>query len=652
MSDENISKRKLEVPNKIDMEIAIDNDTSVGEGLLDESIYLNNGDKVHCYSLDIPCNNVKTVPGLTNITKKGETSEQGSVSWRNKTSCVDSREEKQKSIDNFIKVEKNVGRQSCTKTDQNEEMIKNILKQVSQQLNQMHQDTLTESSNSQTLKTLPQVNSPCSEKSHCVLTSHTHLSKPGSASNLFDLAKKFNLKENRGRRSSCISTVPSCSPSVIDGSSQCAKSIKRTLMLEPTDLDKPSISKLLNSLKTTVDNPELHRLHSDAQSFMCSVESVLPHIPVHEARRRCYMVGRVGSHGSLLGLSELLRYFPDQKISVFVGTWNMNSQLPPKNLDDFLLPLGVNHLPDIYAVGVQEGVQDRREWEITLQTTLGPSHVLFHSVGLGVLYLAVFLRRDLIWFCSDPEDAAYSTRPGSVVKTKGAVAISFMFFGTSLLFINSHLTAHEKKLKERLSDYEKICVMLDLPKNLQLKPQCQSKDVTARFDNVFWCGDLNFRLTQKRDVIIKLLENRKIQNVLSCEMMLKHDQLQKAMKEGVAFRDFHEATITFVPSYKYNTGSSLFDSKKLRVPSYTDRVLFRHKKKGTVNCLLYDIAENINASDHKPVYALFEVCVKPGRDNIPLAAGLFNRDVYLEASRRRSAALESQDQKSYVCSVM
>ena len=35
-----------------------------------------------------------------------------------------------------------------------------------------------------------------------------------------------------------------------------------------------------------------------------------------------------------------------------------------------------------------------------MQETLGPSHVLFHTAIYGVLYLNVFLRRDLIWFCS------------------------------------------------------------------------------------------------------------------------------------------------------------------------------------------------------------------------------------------------------------
>ena len=42
----------------------------------------------------------------------------------------------------------------------------------------------------------------------------------------------------------------------------------------------------------------------------------------------------------------------------------------------------------------------RHAWEVKLQETLGTNHVLAHSVTHGVLHMAVFIRRDLIWFCT------------------------------------------------------------------------------------------------------------------------------------------------------------------------------------------------------------------------------------------------------------
>lgn len=42
----------------------------------------------------------------------------------------------------------------------------------------------------------------------------------------------------------------------------------------------------------------------------------------------------------------------------------------------------------------------RREWEARLQETLGPHYVMLYSAAHGALYMAVLIRRDLIWFCS------------------------------------------------------------------------------------------------------------------------------------------------------------------------------------------------------------------------------------------------------------
>ncbi|RWS03685.1 72 kDa inositol polyphosphate 5-phosphatase-like protein [Leptotrombidium deliense] len=68
-----------------------------------------------------------------------------------------------------------------------------------------------------------------------------------------------------------------------------------------------------------------------------------------------------------------------------------------------------------------------------------------------------------------------------MVKSKGAIGISFQLFGTTILFLNSHFPAHESCFKERIEEYEKITNSLDLPNNLlPLKPKYLSNDVTGR----------------------------------------------------------------------------------------------------------------------------------------------------------------------------
>ena len=91
---------------------------------------------------------------------------------------------------------------------------------------------------------------------------------------------------------------------------------------------------------------------------------------------------------------------------------------------------------------------------------------LEYHVGLtrysSLLHLSIFIRRDLIWYCSVPEDDSFSTRPGAQFKTKGAVAVGFILFGSSFLFVNSHLTAHQENVKDRVKALKKISAMLNL----------------------------------------------------------------------------------------------------------------------------------------------------------------------------------------------
>ncbi|XP_053683731.1 inositol polyphosphate 5-phosphatase E [Sabethes cyaneus] len=396
---------------------------------------------------------------------------------------------------------------------------------------------------------------------------------------------------------------------------------------------------------------------------------VLHLIPADQARQRNFLQGRLGTT-SLLGASELDKVLPAREITIFVGTWNMNGQSPPKQMNDFVLPTAVEHVPDIIVFGTQESCSERFEWEVTLQETLGPTHILLHSTSLGTLHLAVFIRRDLIWFCSEPEDACMSVRPGTAFRTKGAIAISFCLFGTSFLFVTSHLTAHQQKVKERVSDVKKIIHALDLPRNLTVK--YRNKDVTQNFDSVYWCGDLNFRLSEPREKLMRWIETTQFPLPAHLPHGFMHtDQLTSVLADGAAFKGFREAKITFPPTYKYDPGTQRFDtSSKQRAPAYTDRILYKfkplpvttvHRRISSVTggkithpplpvkCIAYDSVQNITTSDHKPVWALFRNLIRPGVDTIPLAAGQFNRDVYIEGMKRRLDRVGSSS--SAVCSI-
>ncbi|KAA0716354.1 72 kDa inositol polyphosphate 5-phosphatase [Triplophysa tibetana] len=346
---------------------------------------------------------------------------------------------------------------------------------------------------------------------------------------------------------------------------------------------------------------------SDSASVhsMKSNYSVLNPIRPRDVRNRSFLEGSVLGNGALLGAEELDRYFPERRLGIYIATWNMQGEKElPYNMDDLLLPTDTDFAQDMYVIGVQEGCPDRREWEIRLQETLGPYYVMLYAAAHGVLYLTVFIRRDLIWFCSEVEHATVTTRIISQIKTKGAVGICFTFFGTSFLFITSHFTSGDSKVYERILDYNKIIEALALPRNLP---------------------DTNpYRST-------------------SCSI----------------FKGFQESRIHFSPTYKFDIGCDVYDTTtKQRTPSYTDRILYRNRQAEDIKVVKYTSCSAIKTSDHRPVVGMFQVKLRPGRDNIPLGAGQFDRGLYLEGIKRRitrelkkrEAAMKNQN-NSTVCTI-
>ncbi|XP_069775926.1 phosphatidylinositol polyphosphate 5-phosphatase type IV isoform X2 [Narcine bancroftii] len=390
---------------------------------------------------------------------------------------------------------------------------------------------------------------------------------------------------------------------------------------------------------------------------MTSSSRILLPVSSEDLRNRSYLEGSLLANRALLGASELNRFFPDGRIRVFIATWNMQGQKDlPETLDDLLLPCDSHLIHDLYAIGIQEGTPDK-EWEIRLQEILGPNYVLLSSAVHGVLQLSMFIKRDLIWFCSEVEQASVTTRIISQIKTKGAVGISFTFFGTSFLFISSHFTSGPGKIYERMLDYDKTIKALELPKIIPDTNIYRSdpNDVTTRFDNVFWFGDFNFRLDVKRAVIDELLCSSNNKDRLCC--ILHYDELTQKLQEGTIFKGFKEAEISFPPTYKFDTGCDVYDSSaKKRTPSYTDRIIHKSRQKGDILVVKYGSCASIKTSDHRPVYCFYQIKIRPGRDNIPLCAGQFGRDIYLEGIKRRFLRQQKQhillDQKSStVCSV-
>ena len=83
---------------------------------------------------------------------------------------------------------------------------------------------------------------------------------------------------------------------------------------------------------------------------------------------------------------------------------------------------------------------------------------------------------------------------------------------------------------------------------------------------------------------------------------MKYDELLGAMREGEIAVGFIEGEIGFPPTYKLK--KNVYD--KERVPSWTDRILYKDKLKIMTQETYGSIISNLY-SDHKPVYSQFSI---------------------------------------------
>jgi phosphatidylinositol-bisphosphatase len=113
---------------------------------------------------------------------------------------------------------------------------------------------------------------------------------------------------------------------------------------------------------------------------------------------------------------------------------------------------------------------------------------------------------------------------------------------------------------------------------------------------------------------------------------------------GNVFHHFSEQPISFPPSYKFDLNSDVYDTSELgRVPSWTDRILFRALHKDTIFGCEYDSCKTIKTSDHRPVYGIFRVTIKPCDElyGIPVEPTGYNRGLYTRALKKCKESVTS-----------
>ncbi|KAK8983787.1 hypothetical protein V6N11_009572 [Hibiscus sabdariffa] len=187
---------------------------------------------------------------------------------------------------------------------------------------------------------------------------------------------------------------------------------------------------------------------------------------------------------------------------------------------------------------------------------------------------------------------------------QGSVSVSMNLFQSRLCFVCSHLTSGQKDGAEqrRNSDVYEIIRRTHFSSVVDTD---QTQTIPSH-DQIFWFGDLNYRLNMSDAKVRKLVALKR------WDELLNNDQLHNELRGGHVFDGWNEGIIDFPPTYKYEIDSDRYvgeipkEGEKKRSPAWCDRILWSGVG---IKQLRYQQAE-IRLSDHRPVSSMFLIEVE------------------------------------------
>ncbi|CAF0727341.1 unnamed protein product [Brachionus calyciflorus] len=336
-----------------------------------------------------------------------------------------------------------------------------------------------------------------------------------------------------------------------------------------------------------------------------------------------------------------------KKLRVYICTWNVNTKSPNFNIND-LFAFDADNPPDVCAFGFQEVSSTPLQrfydffyndpWTNELDRILSEKqYIRIQSTRLVGIMLNIYVKRNILVHVKCCSDDWIRLGFWGFWGNKGANICAFKIGGINICFVNSHLSAHQHNDKIRLLEHAKI-----LYHSFRLE---KALEAVSDQNYLFFFGDLNFRIENLESDLVKELIDKKDYKTLQ-----ENDQLRKCICKEKCFSIFKEDEIHFPPTYKFKINSDEYDlTKKDRVPSYCDRVLYKITKTDFLSCksLNYNCIPSFKQSDHRPVYALFEVNAlnwESDEPNVKFLEIFANNDQNLEISYQVSyAATTSQN---------
>ncbi len=310
--------------------------------------------------------------------------------------------------------------------------------------------------------------------------------------------------------------------------------------------------------------------------------------------------------------TEYARY---SKVVVRMATWNMAGRDPPTHLNLQDLIIG-DHEPDLLFMCCQEIVKLNAKnvlqesanmravmsWRHKIVEELkklqGTHYHLIKDENLVGCFIIGFAKESLYRAITNIESDVIKSGFKGKMGNKGSVMIRFDLYDTSFCVWNCHLASGTDQTQTRLTQLADI-----ESRGFQREGIGRNqKYMVENHDIKLLAGDLNFRIAMSNWEARTLIKQSNI------PYLLTHDQLNISRQHNVAILNrYKESEICFPPTYKYDLDTDNYDtSKKQRSPAWCDRILYSGDGIIPVD---YERCE-YTYSDHRPVYATFEVKIK------------------------------------------
>ncbi|KAA8522090.1 hypothetical protein F0562_012596 [Nyssa sinensis] len=224
-----------------------------------------------------------------------------------------------------------------------------------------------------------------------------------------------------------------------------------------------------------------------------------------------------------------------------------------------------------------------------------PRYVRIVSKQMVGIYVSVWVRRRLRRHINNLKVSPVGVGLMGYMGNKGSISVSMSFFQMRMCFVCSHLTSGHKDGDEQRRNSD-VYEILRRTRFSSVFDTIQPQTIPSH-DQIFWFGDLNYRLDMLDAEVRRLVAKKQ------WDELLNSDQLSKELRRGRVFYGWKEGMINFPPTYKYEINSDRYvgenpkEGEKKRSPAWCDRILWLGKG---INQLSYKRAE-IRLSDHRPL---------------------------------------------------